>query len=165
MPTIPANGLFSYTFHLTRTSSFFASWSGDSTHVYTQSGSKKVTAGSVTQEALNGGYATVNGYRLYHYSSQCPQTHQDGCIHVGVTVQPSNWGGQVCFTLQQYEGGSWTATQTACGALDSNSQQTLTIYYDGPGIIGQRGRVRARFSGSASNLGSATGWHYLKVTS
>jgi hypothetical protein len=155
---------FSHTYKLSRTTSFHASWAGDERFDQTTSGTRKVTAGSVTKQSLSGSYAISGGYHLYHYSDQCVSSHQTGCPLDVTTVAPNNAGGQVCFSWQEYYSGAWHSGSSLCESLDGNSHAGMYLYYTGPGIIGFKTRLHVQFKGTSWNQGSTSGWVYLKVT-
>ena len=162
--TMNGSHSFAHTFTMLRNASFEATWTGDAYYRPAERDSPPVYVGSQTDVKMLGSYGTSGAYHLYHYSTSCVNTHVTGCPRARATVVPSNPGETLCFTTQQYVGGKWTNGQSLCGALTSESQADVVVYYSSLGIIGVPFRTQAHFDRSPANRESTSPWRYFKVT-
>jgi dipeptidyl aminopeptidase/acylaminoacyl peptidase len=172
LPILLASGVvsdvgdFSVSATLYRTASFYAEWSGEPGHPALDSGVKTVAVKVGFSSAMVGGYKTVSGYRLYHYTSNCP-AHQTGCPAFATTVFPTDHGGDCVYFLVQYHNGTgWhTSLHTGCVHLNSSSKATIGLVYQSTSVKGIPFRIQSQFAGDSENAANNSLWHYFKVTS
>ena len=82
---------------------YSAAWLGDATHDQTASSNVRVNVRVVMHISASGGYKTLSGYRLYHYTTACHASHK-GCPTVLTYATPLKPGVTVHMTLQQRVG-------------------------------------------------------------
>jgi len=163
---VSASGTFSVTVKIGRNNSFVATYAGDEQYAPEISPPVSVQVKVGFSSAMVGGYKTQSGYRLYHYTSNCP-SHHTGCPGFTTTVYPTDHAGDcVDFFVQFHNGSEWHAsTETGCIHLSSSSKATIHLVYPGPSVKGVPFRIRADFDGDAENAANYSNWHYFKVTS
>ena len=162
---VDANGNLSAAVVMYKKTVFTAEWSGDSDHpAGGVSNPVTVYVYSIVRGKLSGYYGTSGKYRLYHYTSNCPNFYK-GCPTYTATVVPNHHGKYVYFTLQGYLSGAWRTVDSFRLRLNSQSKRTVIFVYGNRKIIGIRWRVRAQFKGDVDHLGRTSPWSYFKVTS
>ncbi len=148
-----------------RRSTFVAEWSGDVDHpAGAVSPTRTVYVYALVRGKLSGYYATSGKYRLYHYTSNCPNFYK-GCPTYTAMVVPNHHGKYVYITLQGYLSGAWRTVDSFRVRLNSQSKRTVVFVYGNRKIIGIRWRVHVQFKGDADHLGRTSPWSYFKVTS
>ena len=144
---------------------FVAEWSGDVDHpAGALSPTRTVYVYALVRGKLSGYYGTSGKYKLYHFTSNCPNFGK-GCPTYTATVIPNHHGKYVYFTLQGYVDGAWRTVLSFRARLNSHSKRTVIFVYVNRKVIGIRWRVHVRFKGDADHLGRTSRWSYFKVTS
>ena len=125
---------------------FTAVFAGD--YTYARATDKQhVKAHAKLSNSLEGGYATVNGVRLYH-------TGEDPVIDA--TLRPFQLGTCVTARAQRYSGGSWHTIATRCLEIDSTGRTSGFLY--GTHVPGEPYRMRAEWDGSKQSLSANGRW-------
>ena len=112
--------------------------------------------------SASGGYKTLSGYRLYHYTTACHASHR-GCPTVVTYATPLQPGATVHMTLQQRVGRSWR-TIASGDYLPSTGKLALTIVYSSRGVIGANQRISFSVKSDSLHVGAASPWAYFRVT-
>jgi len=148
-----------------RDNAFVASYTGDESYGPVTSSTVVVAVRAGFQGAMVGGYKTMNGFRLYHYTSNC-HAHHTGCPTYSTTLLPTDHGGDcVDFQLQYFRSGAWHDDgTTSCFHLNSSSKAAVAFVYNGTSIKGVPFRVRTEFRGDSENAAGLSSWHNFKVT-
>jgi hypothetical protein len=150
-------------FTMKKKTTFVAKFLGDDVFSPTTSPTATVNVFAIAQGSLKGFYGTSGGYKLYRYTSNCPE-HGRGCPTYAVTVVPNHRGKPVCFTLQVYSRSWRTAIDCFRLRLSSRSKAAAYFIYANRGVIGLRTRLRASFRGDADHQGAKSRWAYFRVT-
>ncbi|MEZ0067942.1 hypothetical protein ABIA32_003958 [Streptacidiphilus sp. MAP12-20] len=117
-----------------------------------------VRSAAVVKEWLAGGYATVNGVRLYHHSNLTDQYHNPDLKGY---VLPSKPNKAVQIYWQGLHNGHWT--NIWAGATPTQANGMFGIHFFRlPEYV--KFRVAAVYAGDASNSRSALHWQYFEVT-
>ena len=160
---VNAVGIFTAAIRPHKTATYRAEWTGDESYEPAKSAGVKVSVRVSITSSLAGGYATVGGYRLYHYNRTCARYHR-GCVVDIAVVHPNRLGACVYFRGQLYADGRWqTSFVTRCIRLSTRSRARISLGYD-RGIIGYHLRVRAEFRTDTINSGNRSNWDKLKIT-
>ncbi|MFI5049175.1 MAG: hypothetical protein ACHQEA_04830 [Gaiellales bacterium] len=141
---------------------YSAAWLGDATHDQTASSNVRVNVRLVMHISASGGYKTLSGYRLYHYTTACHASHR-GCPTVVTYATPLQPGATVHMTLQQRVGRSWR-TIASGDYLPSTGKLALTIVYSSRGVIGANQRISFSVKSDSLHVGAASPWAYFRVT-
>jgi Tol biopolymer transport system component len=146
---------------------YLATWLGDGTHTLSEYSSdiRKVLVRVRITGELRGGYATRDGFRLYHFTSACPERAERCPISV-FRVVPSHAGKSIVVKLQEWRNGAWRTNVERGGKLNDQSRLGIVwIYPDLPGlVVGHRFRVRGTFTGDIDHSGAGTSWLRFKIT-
>jgi hypothetical protein len=142
-------GNLSASYTMMRRTRFIAHFGGDAKYrpasVYVV-----VLARAVIHEYLRGGYATENGYRLYHVT-----TNPVLAVH----MLPELDGVCLQFRAERYYSGSWHKVAVGCVRTDSSGRAIGVLtgdhHYDPY-------RVRARWRGTFAVLAKTGTWQRLK---
>jgi hypothetical protein len=144
------SGNLSVTYTMSRRTRFTVKFAGDqkyrpaSTYVV-------VLARAVVHERLRGGYATVNGYRLFHVSANPV---------LAVHMLPELDGVCLQFLAQRYLNGAWHRVALGCVRTDAEGRAIGAL--TGHHHLDIPYRVRARWRGTVAVLGNAGAWERLK---
>src|SRR5439155_1023307 len=109
------------------------------------------------------GYATRNGFRLYHFSWACPDRARS-CPLSAFRVAPNHAGKRLLVTLQLHRSGAWRTSVSRRWRLSKTSRLLIIWIYSDRSVIGLPARVRATFAGDWDHAGSVTGWLRFRVT-
>jgi hypothetical protein len=143
---------------------FVAKFLGDDVFSPSTSSKKTVPVSVIVDGALRKYDATAGRYKLYRYTSRCPNAGR-GCPTYAAQVVPDHHGDPLCFTLQLHVGGSWrTAISCFKLRLDRKSTATAAFVYGSREIVGIPTRVRATFRGDGDHQEDSSAWAYFKVT-
>ena len=150
---VDSGGYVRASYTVTRRTVFTAYFAGDDLYEpRTVSVARGVHAGLTT--SLAGYYATSGSYRLYRRSVDPV---------LDVYVQPRRFGSCTSYEAQRYSSGAWrTVATNSCIHLDSWSRAQAILV--GTPTVGAPHRMRATFTGDASNLRTVGPWLYLKFT-
>ncbi len=113
--------------------------------------------------ALKGGYATSNGYRLYHYTSSCPQK-ATGCPTSVFLTKPNLAGFAISIHLELKVNGNWKLAASYAPKLSKDGTAGVTWIYRDTSIVGLPARVRAHFAGDSGHTQSNSDYLYFRVT-
>jgi hypothetical protein len=162
---VDGNGDLSASFTPKRKTTFVAKFHGDDVFSPSTSTTKKVRVSVIIDGALRNYDGTSGNYRLYRYTSRCPNAGK-GCPTYITDVVPNHSGDPVCFQLQVFASGAWRNVFSCFKLkLGGTSKATAFFVYGSREIIGVRTRVRAEFRGDEDHLGDSSDWAYFKVTS
>jgi hypothetical protein len=160
---VDANGKLTKVVHLTKRTSFYATWAGDAGH----------PAGGLTdpitvrifprlRAALTHFDSRSGRYRLYDYTPSCTnQGH--GCPTYSATLTPSHAGQKLHFQLQLFYRGRWRDALRYKRELPGSGKLVEIFVYGDAGIVGLPTRVRSYFAGDADHLPVKAPWSYFKV--
>jgi dipeptidyl aminopeptidase/acylaminoacyl peptidase len=161
---VDAAGNLSITVNVPTRTDFRATWSGDTEHPAGGTSDRKRV---LVYVALNGRLtrydASAGGYRLYDYTSACPN-RQRGCPTYVVSIAPDHSGMRLFFTLQLRINGRWRTVLDFAERIPDTNKIVEKFIYGNRSVIGLPTRVRAKFKGDADHLAARTAWSYFKVT-
>jgi hypothetical protein len=147
----------------TRKTKYYATYTGDAHWTADTSSSKTVHVVPRWSRKIIGGYATVNGVRLYHYSSKCSPTNSTGCPAATFTLSPNHGGERVYFQGRYCHNGK-CIDDSGSFRLNRKSKISVFIYYGDKSIIGWTLNFRMRFPGDTDHTASTSAWVKTKVT-
>jgi hypothetical protein len=110
-----------------------------------------------------GGYATVNGDRLYHHTSSCTPHHSASCPKATFTLAPNHAGGHADFEVKYCKDGR-CYRDTNTYRLDRRSKSTIYFTFRDSRVIGRTMAYRLIFKGDADHLGSSSAYAKAKMT-
>lgn len=143
------SGNLSASYTMSRRTRFIAHFTGDAKY-RPAAAYVVVLARAVVHEHLRGGYATENGYRLFHVS--------DNPV-LAVHLLPEMDGVCLQFRAERYFSGRWHKVAVGCVRTDADGRAIGVLtgdHHDDPY------RVRARWRGTFAVLGQAGAWQRLK---
>jgi hypothetical protein len=147
-----------------RNTAYSASYAGDVAWKGDTSGSVSVTVAARWSGKPVGGYATSNGFRLYHYSSTCRSGTSTACPAATFTLAPNHAGQRVTF-LGRYCKGGKCISDSGRYRLNKKSQVTVHIVYGSPEVIGFSLYLRFKFAGDSDHKGATSKVIKEKITS
>lgn len=147
----------------TRETTYYAVYNGDAKWNADTSSSKVVEVEPRWAVKVIGGYATQNGFRLYHYSDACGPGDDTGCPAAAFVLSPNHAGQQVIFQGKYCHNGQ-CVSDSGSYRLNDQSKVGVYIYYGDRSIIGWTLSFRFRFAGDADHLPSTSAWAKTKVT-
>ena len=162
--SIDAAGDLTASFRMRKKTTFVATFAGDAAHQGDASPGRVVDVRPIAAGTLSGSYATSGKYRLYRFTTACPNSGR-GCPTFTAKVIPAHPGARVYGTLQVYVQGTWQTALTFRMRLNETGKATTRFVYADRRIIGVRTRVHFRFAGDADHLAATSNWSYFKVTS
>ena len=161
--TVDAGGKLAFTTKPTKTTTYSAKYAGEL--AWKPSASKTIEVGVAARWTgkATGGYATVHGYRLYHYSPTCGNGSPKTCPTALFTLAPNHAGQRVSFEGEFCGGGHcvhdhWTVR------LTRKSQASSYIYYGNRSVIGWTLNLRVTFQGDREHKASTSEWIKTRVT-
>jgi hypothetical protein len=160
---VDTNGKLTKVVHLTKRTSFYATWSGDAEH----------PAGGISapvtvriyprlRAALTRFDSKTGRYRLYDYTPSCTN-HGRGCPTYSATLTPSHAGQKLHFELDLYYRGRWREVLRYKRDLPGDGKLVERFVYSNTSIVGLPTRVRSYFDGDADHLPVKAPWSYFKV--
>ena len=161
--TVDKNGVLEVVTKPSRNTSFVASYSGDTAWKGDTSGSVAVTVTVRWGGKSVGGYATANGYRLYHFSSICARHASNACPTATFTLAPNHAGQRVSF-LGKYCKSGRCVSDSGRYRLDKHSQVTVHIFYNSTQVIGFSLYLRFRFDSDRDHKGATSKVIKEKIT-
>jgi hypothetical protein len=156
-------GTFSIHHKPARKTKYYATYAGDGHWTADTSSSKTVNVVPHWSTTVLGGYATVKGVRLYHYSSLCSPNNSTGCPAARFTLSPSHAGQRVYFQGRYCHNGK-CINDSGSWRLNRKSQTSVFIYYGDKTVIGWTLNFRMRFAGDADHTASTSPWVKTKIT-
>jgi hypothetical protein len=160
---VNSNGVISVRHKPNRKTKYYATYAGDGHWSTDTSTSKTVNVVPKWSIKVIGGYKTVKGVRLYHYSAQCGPTNSTGCPAAAFKLSPSHAGQRVTFQGRYCHNGNCIDDSDSL-RLNRKSKISVFIYYDGKKFIGWKLNFRFRFAGDADHAASTSAWVKTKVT-
>ena len=135
----------------TKTTSYYATWSGDGDHDGITGGSISVGVHVLVRARVSGFYGTSGSWRLFHLGRPIRQRG---------TVVPDHSGKRLVFEAQVRRDGAWRdfARSSFLIRADGSASAILT-----PSRRGNY-RVRNIFKGDADHLGGTSRWILVRVT-
>lgn len=110
-----------------------------------------------------GGYATVKGFRLYHYTPKCTVSDSTLCPKATFKLAPNHGGQRMHFQVKQCKAGKcYESSKTY--RLNRKSEATIFWWFDSSKAIGWTIMYRLVFKGDADHVGSTSAWAKAKVT-
>jgi WD40-like Beta Propeller Repeat len=162
--SVDGDGNIAITFSPKASATYVVSWSGDVDHpLGGWSAPRGVEVKVRISGGMRGGYATRNGYRLYHFSWTCPNRGRS-CPLSAFRVVPDQAGKRLFVTLQLHRNGAWRTASSRWWRLRETSRLLIVWVYADNRIVGLPARVRATFPGDRDLAGSITGWLRFRVT-
>jgi WD40-like Beta Propeller Repeat len=162
--SVDGNGNIAITITPKASATYELSWSGDLDHpLGGWSAPRAVEVRVRITGGMGGGYATRNGYRLYHFSWACPHRARS-CPLSAFRVAPDHAGKRLSVTLQLHRNGAWRTSVSRSWRLSKTSRLFIIWIYADRRVIGLPARVRATFAGDRDHAGSRTGWLRFRVT-
>lgn len=156
-------GNLSMSVKVPKRTTFFATWSGDADHpAGGTSDSLTVRVFARLSARLSGHYSSSGPYRLYHFTSACPN-HGRHCPTYTVSIAPSHPGERLYFKLQVRVGGHWRTALSFSERIPSSNTIVERFVYANESIINLPTRVRTTFKGDVDHLSTRTPWAYFKV--
>jgi hypothetical protein len=146
-----------------RKTTYYAAYAGDARWTGDTSSDKVVTVTPRWSIAILGGYATVDGVRLYHYSAKCSPSNSAGCPAATFTLGPNHAGDKVSFQGKYCHNGK-CLNDNGTFRLNANSKASIFIFYGDQRVIGWTLSFRLRFPGDADHLSVRSAWVRTKVT-
>lgn len=148
----------------TRNTTYYATYGGDAYWEADTSASKVVEVVPRWSTKIIGGYATVHGVRLYHYSSKCGPTDATGCPAATFTLGPNHAGQRVSYQGRYCKNGN-CVDDSGTYRLNSKSKVYVYIYYGDSSAIGWTINFRYRFLSDKDHNSSTSDWVKTKITS
>jgi hypothetical protein len=145
------------------TTMYTAKYAGEPAWTPSTSPPVKVTVAGRWSARSIGGYATSDGYRLYHWTSRCAKPTFEGCPTEQFTLLPRHAGESVVLTFQYRWRGRWYSRSYTWKLNDKSSIRVWTSY-ESRDLIGIPHRVRASFASDGSHARATSSWVYWKVT-
>ena len=134
-----------------RKTTYYAMYAGDARWTGDTSPDKVVTVTPRWSIAIIGGYATVHGVRLYHYSAKCSPSNSAGCPAATFTLSPNHAGDKVSFQGKYCHNGK-CLHDNGTFRLNAKSRASIFIFYGDKRVIGWTLNFRLRFPGDADHL-------------
>ena len=110
-----------------------------------------------------GGYATSNGFRLYHYNAACASSTSTVCPAATFTLGPNHAGQRVYFIGKYCKAGRCFG-DSGRYRLDKKSHVTVHIHYGSSQVIGFVLYLRFRFGGDGDHKGATAKAIKEKIT-
>jgi hypothetical protein len=160
---VNASGNLSVRHRPTRETEYYATFGGDVAWKSATSTSKTVHVVPRWVVRVVGGYATVGGVRLYHYSARCSRSSATSCPAATFVLEPRHPNQRVSFQGRYCHQGRCVKDNSSF-RLDRRGTSYVWIYYGDRSIIGWRLYFRLIFEGDADHLGATSTWVRTKVT-
>jgi hypothetical protein len=161
--TVNEDGVLIVTAKPSRNTSYLAKYMGDAAWNGDTSGSVGVTVAVRWSGKAVGGYATSNGFRLYHYNSSCSSSTSKLCPAATFTLSPNHAGQRVYFIGKYCKAGRCYG-DTGRYRLNKRSQVTVHIRYGSSQAIGFVLYLRFRFGGDSDHKGATANVIKEKIT-
>ena len=160
---VDANGSLSVRHRPSRETAYYATYGGDIAWNPATSPTKTVRVVARWDVKIQGGYSTVGGVRLYHYSSRCGPQNQTGCPAALFALEPRHAREPITFEGRYCHDGRCIEDQ-ASYRLNRVGKTYIFIYYGDRTIIGWRLDFRLSFDGDDDHLGATTKWVRTRIT-
>ena len=147
----------------TRETEYYATYAGDVAWEPDTSPQKTVRVVPRWIVRVLGGYATVGGVRLYHFSSRCGPNDATGCPAARFTLEPRHPREPVSFEGRYCHEGRCVNDHSSF-RLSREGTSLVWIYYRDRSVIGWRLDFRLIFDGDEDHLGAKTTWVKTRVT-
>lgn len=147
----------------TRETEYYATYEGDVVWEPDTSPRKSVHVVPRWIVRVLGGYATVGGVRLYHFSSRCGPNGATGCPAAKFTLEPRHAREPVSFEGRYCHKGRCVKDHSSF-QLSREGTTFVWVYYRDRSIIGWRLDFRLIFDGDEDHLGARTTWVKTRVT-
>lgn len=162
--TVNAKGNLSIVATPKQNTGYSVSWTGDATHAAPQPDpAVRVKVKVRIHAAAKGGYATSNGYRLYHYTNSCATRHT-GCPTFLTYATPLHPNKAYTLRVQGRRNGRWITLITANGHYGANGKSLVHLIYKGTGIIGMPTRVQFAMKSDLDHAGNHSRWMRFEIT-
>ena len=134
-----------------------ASWKGDA------AGPVEVKVAARWASRATGGYATVKGVRLYHYTTTCTSKSSKGCPSATFTLDPNHRGHRVYYLARYCRGGKCGSNS---GSFRLNRKSTVNIwfYYTNTSVIGTTFSIKFLFKGDDDHARAWSTYVRMRVT-
>ncbi|MDX6255954.1 MAG: hypothetical protein QOJ11_2288 [Frankiales bacterium] len=143
--------------------SYIVSFSGDVSHLPSQSQPRGVGVAPLITAALTGNYAKSGLYRLFRYHSSCASSGSL-CPIFTIHLKPNHAGKYVYTLLQGHTSSGWRNIVAWRHPLNRLSTALFKVRYLNTRVIGQSYRLAAVFNGDRDHVGAARGFYYFKIT-
>ena len=156
-------GRLRVTFEPKSTATYLAYWSGDGVAPYGWADVVSIKVQVKLTGKMQGGYATRNGARLYHYTASCTGSAK-GCPAVAFTLAPTHPGEKLIVVWEIFKDGSWRLADHRAWKLRNGRLVSLVWIYGSRSVVGRSFRVMASFHGDVDHQGAKTRWLRFRVT-
>jgi hypothetical protein len=146
-----------------RNTTYVATYAGEAAWTSDTSDPVTVTVSARWSGRAIGGYATTNGFRLYHFSSVCRTGTSTVCPAALFSLAPNHAGRVVYFYGRYCKGGRCVADRGKY-RLNKKSQVTVHIFYSSVAVIGFKLYLRFTFAGDSDHKGSTSKVVKEKIT-
>ena len=147
----------------TRETEYYATYVGDVAWEPDTSPRKTVRVEPRWNVRVLGGYATVGGVRLYHFSSRCGPNDATGCPAARFALEPRHAREPVSFEGRYCYKGRCVKDHSSF-RLGRDGTTVAWIHYRDRSVIGWRLDFRLIFGGDEDHLGAKTTWVKTRVT-
>jgi hypothetical protein len=134
-----------------------AAWKGDAARPV------EVKVAARWTGTATGGYTTVNGVRLYHYTTTCTSTSSKGCPSATFTLAP-NHGGHRVYYLARYCRSGQCSSNSGSFRLNRKSKVHIYFYYTSTSVIGTTFNIKFLFKGDDDHARAWSNYVRMKVT-
>lgn len=162
--TAGARGNMSVLVHPAVDSIYTVRWAGDSGHS-AATASVRVNVRLAMHVLPRGGYRTVAGVRLYHYTRACTTARHTGCPAFLFWSGPAQPGRAITAVVQgRSVSGHWITLVRGSIRAGTNGQLLLTVFYRNTSLVNVPQRVRFSIATSTANVGASSAWVHFRVT-
>jgi sugar lactone lactonase YvrE len=161
--TAGAKGNISLVVHPAVDSTYTVKWAGDSGHA-AATASVRVNVRLAMHAVTHGGYRTLDGVRLYHYTAACTSARHTGCPMFLAWAGPSQPGRSITFVAQgQTASGHWVTIAHGSAKTGTGGKLLLTIFYTSRALENVPQRIRFTMATDSANLGATSAWVHYRV--
>ena len=162
--TAGAKGNISLLVHPAVDSIYTVKWAGDSGHA-AATASLRVNVRLVMHVLPRGGYRTLDGVRLYHYTRACTTAKHTGCPAFLAWSGPAQPGRAITAVVQgRTVSGHWITIVRGSIKAGTNGRLLLTVFYRNTSLVNVPQRVRFSIATNGANVGATSAWVHFRVT-
>jgi hypothetical protein len=162
--TAGAKGNISLLVHPGVTSTYTVKWAGDSQHA-ASTASVRVNVRLAMHAVTQGGYRTLDGVRLYHYTAACASAKHTGCPRFLSWTGPVQPGRNITFVAQgRTTTGRWITIAHGTAKAGAGGRLLLTLFYSSRALENVPQRIHFSMATDSANLGTTSAWVHFRVT-
>lgn len=159
-----AKGNISVLVHPGVDSTYTVRWAGDSGHA-AATASVRVNVRLAMHAATHGGYRTLDGIRLYHYTTACASAKHTGCPMFLAWAGPAQRSRAIKVVVQgRTTSGHWVTILHGTTQTGTSGRLLLTVFYSSRALENVPQRVRFSMATSSANLGATSAWVHFRIT-